>query len=387
MLAKKAVNALFVVGIVAILLAGLVRTVFFPKQINAYENRYAEKLAPFTLEGWLDGSFQDSVDAALADQVQLAQYYKKAFNLVSSRYLKAVSEPVLSRCPDRYVKYVDALMFDGYITYPYRSLPDLTEWLDDKADNYDRYFQAHPELDFYVYYIEKDTDVDFQTGTRVGASDYILDRLELPPDRLGRFEVDSFEAFRTRFYRTDHHWNLDGSYQGYTQLLELLGVEDEPLAPVGGAVELGRFSGSKATGAASGFSEPFYAYRFDFPDMEITVNGAAADYGDQDAFLDGLRDRPTYGDFYGWDNGEVIFSTGRTDREDLLVIGESYDNAVLKLLASHFDHTYAVDLRYYEAHMGEEFRFSEYVEEHGITQVLLIGNLDYFAMSEFCLEG
>ena len=149
MLAKKAVNALFVVGIVAILLAGLVRTVFFPKQINAYENRYAEKLAPFTLEGWLDGSFQDSVDAALADQVQLAQYYKKAFNLVSSRYLKAVSEPVLSRCPDRYVKYVDALMFDGYITYPYRSLPDLTEWLDDKADNYDRYFQAHPELDFY----------------------------------------------------------------------------------------------------------------------------------------------------------------------------------------------------------------------------------------------
>ena len=121
--------------------------------------------------------------------------------------------------------------------------------------------------------------------------------------------------------------------------------------------------------------------------MEITVNGAAADYGDQDAFLDGLRDRPTYGDFYGWDNGEVIFSTGRTDREDLLVIGESYDNAVLKLLASHFDHTYAVDLRYYEAHMGEEFRFSEYVEEHGITQVLLIGNLDYFAMSEFCLEG
>ncbi len=70
---KKAINAVFVGLILVLLGAGLARTVFFPKEVNTYENRYAEKIAPLTLEGWLDGSFQDSVDAALADQVQLAQ--------------------------------------------------------------------------------------------------------------------------------------------------------------------------------------------------------------------------------------------------------------------------------------------------------------------------
>ena len=134
---------------------------------------------------------------------------------------------------------------------------------------------AHPELDFYVYYIEKDTDINFETGEKIPACDYLYDRLE--PGRLGRFAVDSFDRFSTWFYRTDHHWNLDGSYRGYTQLLELL--------------------------------------------------------------------------------------------------------------ASHFNNTYSVDLRYYEAYMGEKFSFDQYVEEHGVNQVLLIGNIDYFIMDEFLLGG
>ena len=384
---KKVLNALFVGLILVLLLAGLGRTVFRPKQINTYENRYAEKLAPLTLSGWLDGSFQTSVDKALSDQVQLAEIYKKVFNRASSYYLKAASGPILSRCEGRYVNYMGILVFNRYITYPPRTLSDLTQPLDKKADNYNGWFAARPDLDFYVYYIEKDTDINFETGEKIPACDYLFDRLKLEPNRMGRFAVDSFDEFRAWFYRTDHHWNLNGSYRGYTQLLDLLGVEDAPLSPVGGAVELGAFSGSKAVGIAAAFREPFCAYPFDFPHMEITVNGFPGDYGAQDAFFAGQGGAPSYGAFYGWDSGGVVFSTGRAERENLLVLGESYDNAVLKLLASHFNNTYSVDLRYYEAYMGRKFSFTDYVRENDITKVLLIGNIDYFLMDEFLLEG
>lgn len=384
---KKAINAAFVGLILVLLLAGLGRTVFSPKEINTYENRYAEKLAPLTLSDWLDGSFQDSVDAALSDQVQLAELYKKVFHRASSYYLKAAAGPLLSRCEGQYVNYMGTLVFNQYITYSPRELSALTQPLGKKADNYNEYFAAHPELDFYVYFIEKDTDINFETGEKVPARDYLFDRLELAPERLGRFAVDSFDEFSAWFYRTDHHWNLDGSYRGYTQLLELLGVEDAPLRPTGDAVELGTFSGSKAIGITAAFREPFRAYPFDFPHMDVTVNGYPGDYGAQDAFFAGQGGTPSYGAFYGWDSGEVIFSTGQAGRENLFVLGESYDNAVLKLLASHFNNTYSVDLRYYEAYMGKPFSFGQYVEEHNITQVLLIGNIDYFLMDEFLLEG
>ena len=81
------------------------------------------------------------------------------------------------------------------------------------------------KVDFYVYYIEKDTDINFETGEKIPACQYLFDRLDLPRDRLGKFAVDSFDQFSGWFYRTDHHWNLDGSYLAYTRLLDLLGVE------------------------------------------------------------------------------------------------------------------------------------------------------------------
>ena len=384
---KKAINGLFV-GIILLLLgAGLARTVFFPKEVNAYENRYAEKIASPTVKGWLDGSFQDSVDKALADQVQLAQVYKKVYNLTSSRYLKTVTDPLLPLCYGRYVSYAGPMVFNGYITYPPRNLADMTERLDAKADNYNEYFAAHPELDFYVFYIEKDTEINFETGEKVPACAYLFDQLSLPRNRLGCYEVNSFNEFSLRFYRTDHHWNEWGSYRGYAQLLDLLGVEDAPLDSAGDSVELGTFSGSKATGAAAVFSEPFYAYQLDFPDMDVTVNGQPGHYGNQEAFFAGEGGAPSYGAFYGGDDGEVIFSTGRSERENILILGESYDNAVIRMLATHFNNTYAVDLRYYEAYMGQKFSFSDYVAEHDITKVLLIGNIDYFLMAEFLLEG
>ena len=123
--------------------------------------------------------------------------------------------------------------------------------------------------------------------------------------------------------------------------------------------------------------------------MKISIDGAPApDYGNQDAYFDGsCRDPLQYSSFYGGDAGELHITTGRTDRDNLLLIGESYDNAIVKLLASHFHNTYAVDLRYYSVQMGKNFHLASYLAEHDIQKVLLIGNIDYFVMQEFLLEN
>lgn len=45
------------------LLLGLARTVFFPKEINYYENRYANRAALPTPGSYADGTFQDQLEA------------------------------------------------------------------------------------------------------------------------------------------------------------------------------------------------------------------------------------------------------------------------------------------------------------------------------------
>ena len=137
------------------------------------------------------------------------------------------------------------------------------------------------------------------------------------------------------------------------------------------------------------FTEDFYGYPYAFPPMTVTIDGAPAeDYGNQAAYLAGEAEEPvSYGGYYGGGNGETVRSTGTQGRGNLLVVGESFDNAVLKLLASHYDTLYSVDLRYYAHSMGEPFDLSAYVQEHQITKVLLMGNIDFYIQDAFNLEG
>ena len=385
---KKYSGYVFVGVILLVMLAGLLQTVFFPEEIAALENRYANKLEPFTVEGYLDGSFQDGVEAALGDQVTLSGTFKNVFQKISSHSVRLLSTPFLKMdyFRTRYFQLGTSTIFGGTNLVYYMYSQSRTEELDPKIEDYNKTFAAFPDTEFFMYYIEKDTDINLQTEEKATFYEYLRDGLELPEENMGCFTIDSFEEFRTYFYETDHHWNYQGSYRGYLGVLELLGVEENPLQPIEVVHVSDGFSGSKAKSYASSFTEEFAAYRFEFPEMDIQINGTAVeDYGMQEYYLSGQSDAVTYGTFYGGDDGEIVFSTNRPERENILVIGESYDNAILKLLASHYNCTYSIDLRYYEAYTQEPFSLSEYLQEHEIDKVLLIGNIDYYLMSEFMI--
>lgn len=386
---KDIPNILFLLVAVSGLTFCLFKAVFFPIEINAYENRYAQQLTLPTPESFLDQSFQDSLEDALSDQVLYAQSAKKQYNEWNTGYLRSLLLPLSAEQSDRYFSYKQLYVYGGdQLLYAPIELESLESSLEAKAENYNQIFEAFPELEFYAYYIEKDTDINFETGEQTGVAEQALGLLELPAEQKAIYQIDDYESFRKYFYKTDHHWSYQGSYRAYLELLELLGVEEAPLEPVETVRVSDSFSGSKNLEAGAVlFREEFTAYRFDYPQMSITINGnRAADYGNQEAFLNGQAGDLKYGTFYGGDDGEIIFDTGRTEAQNILIIGESYDNAVLKLLAGHYNRTYSIDLRYYAHYFERELDLSEYVEANNIDQVLLIGNVDFYAMEEFMLE-
>ena len=188
------------------------------------------------------------------------------------------------------------------------------------------------------------------TGEKSQIYEYLCNNIKLPASRTERFEMTDFEEFSRCFYRTDHHWNEEGSYRGYLELLDFLGIADEPIAR-GEKVLLSKtFAGSKTQSpGVSSFRESFYAYKYDCPAMLTVENGVAVEnYGKQDEYFAGNGELPpiTYGNFYGGDMGEIIFDTGDLSKENILILGESYDNAVLRLLASHFHKTYSKSTHY-----------------------------------------
>ena len=109
-------------------------------------------------------------------------------------------------------------------------------------------------------------------------------------------------------------------------------------------------------------------YRFDFPDLH-------AQYGhEKEVLSDPENSFFGYEYYYGTNNGLLSFHNADSPNGNLLIIGDSFDNAILKLIASHYTNTYSVDLRNYEGETGDNFHFGSFLLDHHINKVLFIGS-------------
>ena len=386
---KKIINGFFVGGIVAFLLLGFINTIFFPDEINDYENRYANKVEKFTAKKYIDGSFQTQLGDALNDQVTLSITMKRCYNYLNSQFEEKLLSSIIKENPNHYWSFKGGLIFNDFLVYGMRDSTEILEKCENKVVNIKDKAIEYPNIDFYVYYIEKDTDINFETNQKASTSSYLEKEFEKADISFNAFEVNSFDEFSKYFYKTDHHWNCYGSYRAYCEVLDLLEIEEEPVSIKEEYMLDYAFSGSKAVaiGASENITEKFPAYKYAYPEIQITIDGQIAeDYGKQESYFTSEMQSISYGMFYGYDNGEIIFDTLSEGKENLLVIGESYDNAILKLLASHHGRTHSIDLRNYEKTFGQSFSFSKYVKENNITKVLFIGNIDFFILDQFLVE-
>ena len=443
-LKPKMWNLIFIGLLALVLVIGTVRTFAFPKDINEYENRTAEKVLEFKSGLYASGEYQDSVENALADQVPLAESFKKAYNTALSGFknkmlaaagVGAGSESGLEfksgteEFRATVVKLTDEInMVGDHLYYSKGRTMWDTSRLDAGIEKINKAVLAHPELNFYAYYVEREIENDFETGEKVQLAEYLDEHLNFGTgerqslamlanhaSHFAKFEVSDFETFDKYFFKTDHHWNYLGSYKGYLEVCQLLDLPvtspapavtspaagfGEPLAPHGTA-EVGWMSGSRAAGIGeSSYTEVLTVYRFDFPQMAITINGSApvgvegntnGDYGSQKELIASAvnwnpddrsaENNVTYAKFYGNDYAEVVLknngASGGNGR-NLLIFGDSYDNAMLKLLAASYDTVYSIDVRWYENLAGHPFDFDQYVAAHRVDDVLFIGSNTLF---------
>jgi len=476
---KKFLNALLVIIVAGIMVGGFVHTVFLPVDINEYENRYANKVASFSLSSYLDGSFQDSIETALADQIPFSEELKKDYNAVNSAVVKQGLNYVLAENEKRKEpekenenlssdtlsaleqgqKYISEFyglsdnsklksalgIAPGETLFTTHKLTDGTKYirlagntymfggdhlcvfsrnvygndldvsaknkekniaeknaysfvLDRRAFLFNNIFKDFQDLDFYAYYIRTDTDVNMEEGKNQGVDNYFLSQLDLPRDHMASFDICCFNEFDNLFYKTDHHWNYKGSYYGYLELAKLLNVKGSVITPKTDengnpiVITLGEFSGSRANGVGTGYSEAISMFTFDFPKTKTTLSGIPGEYGNQESFpvqyeKTGTIAGLSYGRVYGYDTGEIIIENIDPACENLggniLVIGESYDNAIIKLLASHYSKLVSIDLRNYKAEIGKSFDLSDCVSAHNIDTVLLIGSQSFWISTDF----
>lgn len=184
------------------------------------------------------------------------------------------------------------------------------------------------------------------------------------------------------YFRTDHHWTGLGAYYGYTAFAESAKIEPLPLKKYTAEEAkgfLGHLSTVNPTEAVTNNPDDVIYY---IPPVESTleVHFYEKETGEKKSYVGKVINKSyadkdqKYGIFMGGDFPLGIIKTDVLNNKKIMVIKDSYANAFIPFLLSHYSEIYVVDPRHYKESIVS------LVKENNIGEVLI---LNYIKTTNF----
>ena len=209
--------------------------------------------------------------------------------------------------------------------------------------------------------------------------------------------VDAFSKLKAHkdeyvYFRTDHHWTQLGAYYAYTAYCEALGLEAVPLEDF-------------ETGQYTGFLGSMYTWTSQYPQSDVlkknpdiltyylpVVETSAAYYADADlenstaypvsVVYQGISEDQNnkYLCFLGGDHPAATVETS-VDGPVCMVLKESYGNAFVPFLTSHYSKIIVIDPREFNRSNKPSLDLAELAAQQGVDDLLVI-NYPFMVSSE-----
>ncbi|NLM52746.1 MAG: hypothetical protein GX197_08025, partial [Firmicutes bacterium] len=182
--------------------------------------------------------------------------------------------------------------------------------------------------------------------------------------------IDLFDAFYRQekyYYRTDHHWTTEGAYTAYAKTGEVLGFtprekNDFQIETVATDF-LGSLAARTATQPPPDKLQLFLpknplAYRVEYVAEKKTATSFYA--------WERLQSRDKYAVFLDGNHALIKINTAVPEGRRLLVVKDSFANAMLPFLAPHYAEIHVVDLRFFHENLAT------YARQQQVDQVLFL---------------
>lgn len=337
------------------------------RTVSFWENRALAAPPPLTVEAAGADDYFDKLETVYSDHVFWRDGFMKLHTWLSLR----LDRPVVS---DQVVTPSVLLNFPGYSAWPTDYYPTLAQeaavplaQLDRQVTAYGGYFCYLGVPQQFSYFSHRypsfmDSHEWSYAASHAAFSDAMsqagvpyIDMLEVY-DGLGR-PADYYSA-------VDHHYTLPGALTAYETLIRHLndnaGLSLRVYRPGDGLTleELPNpYLGSKnrklyglwPTGERAAVAYPTEPIPFTRTDNGREVPAAVYDLPATDT------EPVLYSLYMGGDQQETVIRTGRSQLPSILLVGESYTNAIESVLWCSFDETRSLDLRNYNLQSLQDY--------------------------------
>lgn len=191
-------------------------------------------------------------------------------------------------------------------------------------------------------------------------------------DLIGALSAHKDEAI---YYRTDHHWTSLGAYYGANALLSAMGMEELNLSDYEKTTVSTQFYGTIFSSSGVRWVEPDPIDIY-IPEENTSVTSYFTGTPTEgelyvERFLD-VKDKYSY--FLGGNQPLcIVRSEKNPDAPKVMVIRDSYSDALAPFLTERFSEIHLYDLRY------NKDSVKKYVEDNGIDAVVVLYSFSNFA--------
>ena len=323
------------------------------------ENRLLAQTPSFSWAALADGSFTQDVEEYFADQFPLRDQWTG---------LKARAEQLLGK-----QEFHDVYLCGDTLI---AKVPPPADGLEEQNLSYVSRLAEMTEAPVYLGLIPSAAEI-WRERLPEGAESwdqaaFISRAAELEGVETVDFQtVLAEKAGKDIFYRTDHHWTSLGAYYGYTALMKALGREPRPQMEFMLAVASEEFQGTLYSQSGIHWLEPdtitFWAR--DAFDVTSWRTGAP----EPGALYDwpALETKDKYAFFLGG-NQPLCIIRNEAGEGKLLLIRDSYSDALAPFLASGFEEVHLIDLRYYR------YSAARYAAENDIDAIMVLYSVPNF---------
>ncbi|AWC27713.1 MULTISPECIES: secondary cell wall polysaccharide O-acetyltransferase PatB1 [Bacillus cereus group] len=380
---KKLGNFVLCIGFLTIILSfGIISLLKTDRAISPVENRQLAQKPVLTKESIVSGNFFKDFEAYTNDQLVGRDELIKTYTLAQIKMDKSLINDIiltddkwLLKNPAWTTKYKE-------IDESMPRIRELSQFL--KEQNIEFYFALPPS---------KTNALSFKLPSHIQT--YAKENLQyflnqLPADVKPIKIMEHFQKQYTQkeiqdmYFKTDHHWNMDGAFLGYQYIMNT--IKQESSIYIGKEVKredytrvcaknkhlVGSFNNQlyqliDATGEKLCYYTPKGGFHF----TSVTVkdaNGTIYHSLDELYGTEKQKGTTSYAGYYTNDYPEIIFENhDAPNNTRILILKDSFANAIIPHFAQNFKHTSILDLRHYH-----EKDVYQYIKDNNINMVLFV---------------
>lgn len=361
------------------------------------ENRTLAELPEFSFESLFKGEFTRDFETYLSDNVG----YRSFFTDISAYYDN-------SKGINKYGKLVDAtgdlgvgtttksqlLVTEDKVMEVYKKDEEAREAY---LDMLDLYADRIPE-NIQMYCMLIPTQIDFMPHLKgLGDSEkdsigYVYDFMDIRYQAVDIYDTLKAHTDEYIYFRTDHHWTTLGAYYAYNKLAEVMNVPQVDIHDFQEGKQenfLGHLYAQAKTPSLKDHADTIYYYKNeqnDLPMTPVTYSYHPGERLEYDGKIFCPEEGAKYELFLAGDHPFIEINTHCKNNRTLMILKDSYTNAMIPWLVCGFQQILVVDARTFDQ------TIPDILEQYPVTDMLITNYIigtnftDYIDLCEKILD-